>query len=142
MGFMGDHVLGVAWIVLIPTVGPVPRASTPVVFWIVSLVAFIGVWWLAMWFLLGGRISWRRLDPCAVAIGACWVGMLAVFDVTFSGMITSYDQKYGAIGIVLAFMSLFIAIGVVLILGAAVGLMWQHPGLSWAAALRKLRRSS
>jgi membrane protein len=39
-------------------------------------------------------------------------------------------------------MSFFIAIGVVLILGAAVGLMWQDRGLSWAAAVRKLRRAS
>ena len=49
--------------------------------------------------------------------------MLAVFSVIFSGMVTSYNQKYGPIGIVFGLMSFFIAIGVVIILGAAVGLM-------------------
>ena len=59
--------------------------------------------------LPGGRVSWRRLYPCAVATGAFWMAMLAVFSVIFSGMIISYDQKYGAIGIVFALMSFFIA---------------------------------
>jgi Fusaric acid resistance protein-like len=35
-----------------------------------------------------------------------------------------------------------IAIGVVIILGAVVGLVWQERGLSFAAAFRKLRRAS
>jgi membrane protein len=95
-----------------------------------------------MWFLLGGRASWRRLYPCAVATGAFWLGMLAVFSVIFSGMVISYDQKYGPIGVVFGLMSFFIAVGVVIILGAAVGLMWQDRGLSFRAAVRKLRRAS
>jgi membrane protein len=73
--------------------------------------AFIGFWWLSMWFLLGGRISWRRLYPCAVATGAFWLGMLAVFSVIFSGMVISYDQKNGSIGVVFGLMSFFIASG-------------------------------
>jgi len=68
--------------------------------------------------------------------------MLAVFHVIFSGMVITYDQKYGPIGIIFGLMSFFIAIGVVIILGAAVGLMWHDRGMSWAAALRKLRRAS
>jgi membrane protein len=38
--------------------------------------------------------------------------------------------------------SFFIAIGVVIILGAAVGLVWNDRGLSFRAAVRKLRRAS
>lgn len=130
------------WIALGTAVAPGFRASAPVLWWIVNIPAFIGFWWFAMWFLLAGRVSWRRLYPCAVATGAFWMGMLAVFSVIFSGMVISYDQKYGSIGVVFGLMSFFIAIGVVLTLGAAVGLMWQDRGLSWAAALRKLRRAS
>ena len=95
-----------------------------------------------MWFLLAGRVSWRRLYPCAVTTGAFWLGMPAVLWVVFSGMIISYDQKYGPIGIIFGLMSFFIAIGVVLTLGAAVGLMWQDRGLPFRAAVRKLRRAS
>jgi membrane protein len=147
-GGLADRLRAVLWLalavggtVLASEVGPALHAATPVLFWIVILVAQIAVWWFTLWFLLGGRISWRRLYPCAVATGACWTGMLAVFDVILSGMIITYDQKYGAIGVVFAFMSLFIAVGVVLVLGAVVGLVWQDRGMSWAAAVRKLRRA-
>jgi membrane protein len=74
--------------------------------------------------------------------GLFWLGMYAVFAVIFSGMVVSYDQRYGPIGIVFGLMSFFIAIGVVITLGTAVGLMWQDRGLSFEAAVRKLRRAS
>jgi membrane protein len=118
------------------------HASGPVLFWIINPVSFVFYWWFTMWFLLAGTVSWRRLLPCAVATGACWAGLEAVFSAIFSGMVISYDQKYGPIGVVFGLMSFFIAIGVVIILGAAVGLMWHDRGLSFRAAVRKLRRAS
>jgi membrane protein len=135
-------VLDAGWFTLNTSVAPWFRASAPVLWWIVNIAAVIGFWWFTMWFLLGGRVGWRRLYPCAVATGAFWLGMYAVFSVIFSGMVISYDQKYGPIGIVFGLMSFFIAIGVVITLGAAVGLMWQDRGLSFGAAVRKLRRAS
>lgn len=134
--------LAAGWFALASSVAPGFRASSPVLWWIVNIPAFIGFWWFTMWFLLAGRASWRRLYPCAVTTGAFWLAMLAVFSVIFSGMVISYDQKYGPIGVVFGLMSFFIAVGVVIILGAAVGLMWQDRGLSFRAAVRKLRRSS
>jgi membrane protein len=134
--------LALGWIFLGSSVGPGFRASLPVLWWIVNIPGFIGFWWFTMWFLLAGRVSWRRLVPCAVTTGAFWLAMLAVFSVIFSGMVISYDQKYGPIGVVFGLMSFFIAVGVVIILGAAVGLMWQDRGLSFRAAVRKLRRAS
>ncbi|MFE5295587.1 YhjD/YihY/BrkB family envelope integrity protein [Streptomyces sp. NPDC056632] len=114
----------------------------PVLWWIINVPAFVAFWWFAMWFLLAGRIAWRRLVPCAVATGVLWMGMLVVFHFIFSGMVTGYDEKYGPIGVVFALMSFFIAIGVVIILGAATGMMWQDRGMSFRAAVTKLRRSS
>ena len=133
--------LTVGWILSAGWIGPGLRAHEPVLYWIINIPAFIGFWWFTMWFLLAGRVSWRRLLPCAVATGAFWMGRLAVFAAIFSGMVISYDQKYGPIGVVFGLMSFFIAVGVVIILGAAVGLMWQDRGLSFRAAARKLRRS-
>jgi membrane protein len=133
--------VAVGWIALGGEAGPAFYASTPVLWWIVNIPAFIGFWWFTMWFLLGGRVPWRKLVPCAVATGAFWIGMLVVFHFIFSGMVISYDQKYGPIGIIFALMSFFIAIGVVVILGAAVGLMWKDRGMSFRAAVTKLRRT-
>jgi membrane protein len=133
--------LVVGWILASGWIGPRLRADEPVLYWIINIPAYIGFWWFTMWFLLAGRVSWRTLYPCAVTTGAFWIGMLAVFAVIFSGMVISYDQKYGPIGVVFGLMAFFIAIGVVIILGAAVGLMWQDRGLSFRAAARKLRQA-
>jgi membrane protein len=62
-------------------------------------------------------------------------------SVIFSGMVISNDNKYGPIGVVFALMSWLIAIGVVIILGAVAGIVWQERNLSFAAALKKLRRN-
>jgi uncharacterized BrkB/YihY/UPF0761 family membrane protein len=51
--------------------------------------------------------------------------MEVVFAVFFSAMVISNDTTYGPIGIIFALLSYLIAIGVVVILGAAAGLAWQ-----------------
>ena len=94
-----------------------------------------------MWFLLAGRIPWKTLFPAAVATAVFWVGMEAVFSVIFSGIVITDDKKYGPIGVVFALMSWLIAIGVVIILGAVTGIVWQERNLSFRAALKKLRRA-
>jgi membrane protein len=132
--------LVVGWIALGDLVGPSARAGGPVLFGFVVLVAFTGFWWFAMRFLLSGRVKWRRLFPSAVATGLCWLGMVAVFSATFSGMVISSYDRYGPIGIVFDLLSYILAIGVVIILGAVVGIVWHERGLSFRAALRKVRR--
>jgi membrane protein len=93
-----------------------------------------------MWLLLAGRISWRTLFPAACATGVFWLGMEVAFSFFFSGMVISESREYGPIGVVFALMAYLIAIGVVVILGAVVGLVWQERGLSFAA-VKKLRRA-
>jgi len=108
---------------------------------LLALVVITVFWWVTMWFLLAGRISWRRLLPGAVATAVFWIGMEVVFHFIFSNTIISDDKKYGAIGIVFALMSWLIAIGVVVILGPVVGIVWDERQLSFSGAFRKLRRS-
>ena len=115
-------------------------AGGPVLLGVIGLVVFTGFWWFTMWFLLAGRISWRELFPAAVATAVCWLGMEAVFSVIFSGMVISDNTQYGPIGVVFALMSWLIAIGVVIILGAVAGIVWQERNLSFRAALKKSRR--
>jgi uncharacterized BrkB/YihY/UPF0761 family membrane protein len=79
-----------------------------------------------MWILLGGRISGRKLFPAACATGVLYVAMEVVFSLVFSAMVISNEKKYGPIGIIFALLSYLIAIGVVVILGAVVGLVWQE----------------
>lgn len=95
-------------------------------------------WWFTAWFLLAGREPWRALLPTAIATSLFWIGMQVVFRFTFSGMVTSNHDKYGPIGVVLALMSWLIAIGVVIVLGAVVGIVWRERGLRFSAGLRRV----
>jgi membrane protein len=133
--------LAVGWLFLGGWAQPWVRAAGPVVWVIVVLVAFTGLWWFSMRFLLAGRIPWRRLFPPAVATGLCWLGMVAVFSATISGMVIGSYDRYGPIGIVFDIMSYMLAIGVVIILGAAAGLVWEERGVSFRAAFGKSRRA-
>lgn len=120
--------------------GPrIHHAGGSVLLALTGLVVLTGFWWFTMWFLLAGRIGWRRLFPSAVATAIFWLAMQAVFAVVFSGMVTSNNQKYGPIGVVFALMSWLIAIGVVIILGAVTGVVWDERNLSLRAAVEKLR---
>jgi membrane protein len=145
---MKDVPRRVVWLGLLIAAGllaawafPHLRSSAgPVLLAIIGLAALTLFWWLTMWLLLAGRISWRDLFPAAVATAVFWVGMEVVFSFTFSGMVTSNQHKYGSIGVVFSLMSWLIAIGVVVILGAAVGVVWHERRLSSPAPIRRTRR--
>ncbi len=117
------------------------RFGGPVLLGVAGLVWSTGFWWFTMRILLTGRISWRKLFPAACATGVLYVGMELVFWLFFSGIVISDARKFGPIGIIFALLTYLIAVGVVVILGAVVGLVWQGRGLSFTAVLRKLRRA-
>jgi len=105
--------------------GPrVHSSAGPVVLALLGLVVFTAFWWFTMSLLLAGRIPWRDLFPGALATAICWVGMEVVFSFIFSSTVIEDNKKYGAIGVVFALMSWLIAIGVVIIIGAVVGVVW------------------
>jgi membrane protein len=56
-------------------------------------------------------------------------------------MVISNYNKYGPIGVIFALMTYLIAIGVVIIVGAVTGLVWQERNLSSAADSTELRRT-
>jgi membrane protein len=96
---------------------------------LVAIAALPGAtvfWWFSMWFLLAGRLGWRQLLPSAVATGICWSGMVLVFRLTLSSSIASDYRKYGPAGVVFALMTFLIAIGVVIVLGALIGMAWRE----------------
>lgn len=108
-------------------VGPtIHRNLGPIVLGALLVGYFALFWWFSMWLLLAGRVRWRVLLPAAIATAVCWLGMEIVFGLTFSSDVISDDRKYGPVGVVFALMSFFIAIGVVIIIGAVFGVVWQE----------------
>jgi membrane protein len=101
-------------------------SAGPVLYGAFTLIGATCFWWFSMWLLLRGRLTWRELFPSALATGVCWLGLVIVFRLTMSSTITTDYRKYGAIGVVLAFVSFLIGVGVVIILGAILGLAWRQ----------------
>jgi len=94
-----------------------------------GLVTYIGVaafFWWTMHFLLAGRVSWRRLIRPAIATALLWIGLELFSLVYFSSSIISDSRLYGTIGVVFSLMVWFIAIGAVIVLGAAAGATWDQ----------------
>jgi membrane protein len=144
-----DKLRGLAWLAALVGflflngwAGPLLRnAAGPAALAVAGLVAYTGFWWFTMWFLLAGRVHWRRLFPCAIATGVLWIAMEAFFAAFLSGVVISNYHEYGPIGTVFSLMYFLIAIGVVLILGAVLGLVWGDRGISFPAAFARLFRT-
>jgi len=101
----------------------------PVLLGLLGMLMITAFWWFTLWWMLGGRRTWRELLPAALATAVCWLGMTIVFRLTMSDSITSNYEKYGSIGVIFAIMSYLVAIGVVIIIGAVFGVVWRerHP---------------
>ena len=86
----------------------------------------LAFWWWTIHFLLAGRRTWRYLLPAAVATTLFWAGLRFFSSLFFSSAMTSNEDKYGPIGVVFIIMYWLIAVGVVILLGAVVGVVWQE----------------
>jgi membrane protein len=98
----------------------------PVVMGVVEFVAFTMFFWWSVHFLLGGRESWSRTRPAALATALFWIGLGVFAAFYFSSTIVSDSKTYGAIGVTFTLVTWFIAMGAVLTLGAVVGAVWQR----------------
>lgn len=92
---------------------------------LITLVVGTLFFWWTMHFLLGGRVSWRRLARPAITTGAFWVAFGLFSSAYFSSLIVSDSHLYGTIGVVFTLLTWFFLIGAVLVLGAVVGAAWQ-----------------
>jgi len=90
------------------------------------LVAVFFFW--TMHFLLAGRVAWRRLVRPALVTALLWVALASFSSLYFSTTVIDDSKTYGTIGVVFTFLTWFILIGSVIVLGAAVGAVWERRG--------------
>jgi len=105
--------------------GPVRAAAGVVARDVLSFALTIVFFAWTMHFLLDGRVPWRRVARPALATALLWLGLALFSSVYFSSAIVSEHRLYGQIGVIFVLTSWFIAIGGVLIVGAASGVLWQ-----------------
>jgi membrane protein len=73
-----------------------------------------------------GRVSWRALFPAGLATAFCYAGLGVYSSFAFSRSVIYDEKRYGPVGVVMVLVSYFIAIGVVVHLGAVLGRMWYE----------------
>jgi membrane protein len=100
-------------------VGPVVRGVL-----IFAVVSIFFAW--TMHFLLAGRVSWRATVRPALVTGVLWVGLDLFSSLYFSSVIKDDSKTYGTIGVVFTLLTWFILIGGVIMLGAAIGAVWDE----------------
>jgi membrane protein len=96
------------------------------VFGVVEAVGFTLFFWWSIHYLLGGRESWRRVRPAAIATAHFWNGLGVFAAFYFSTTVVDDSRTYGSIGVTFTLVTWFIAMGAVLTLGAVVGAVWQR----------------
>jgi membrane protein len=97
----------------------------PLVLGVVEVVGFFLFFWWSIHFLLGGKESWRRVRPAAVATALFWIGLGVFAAFYFSTTIVDDSKTYGTIGVTFTLVTWFIAMGAVLTLGAVFGAVWE-----------------
>jgi membrane protein len=105
---------------------PVHAAAGPVGQGLVSFAGVAACFLWTMHFLLAGRVRWRRLVRPAILTALLWMGLELFSAVYFSPAIISDSRLYGTIGIVFSLIIWFIAIGVVIVVGAVAGTTWDQ----------------
>jgi len=98
---------------------------------VASLAATVAFFWWSMHLLLRGQVPWRRLLVPAVVTAVLWMGLEGLGALYFSSTITSDSRLYGVIGVVFSLLTWFIAIDVVVVVGALAGDVgqsrWHRP---------------
>jgi membrane protein len=105
---------------------PVRATLGPVGEGFITYAGVAAFFWWTMYFLLAGRVPWRRLVRPAIVTGLLWIGLELFSGAYFSPAIISDSRLYGTIGVVFSLMIWFIAIGAVIVLGAVAGETWNQ----------------
>ena len=104
---------------------PVRTAAGPVVKALLSFVVVAIFFGWTMRFLLAGRVPWRVVIRPALVTALLWLGLSIFSSLYFSSVVVSDSRQYGTIGVVFTFLTWFILIGGVIVLGTACGAVWQ-----------------
>jgi membrane protein len=105
---------------------PVRTTTGPVIEGLVRFLAAMLFFWWTMHFLLAGRAPWRVLIRPALVTAILWLALALFSSISLSSSIVSDSKLYGTIGVVFTLLTWFVLVGVVLVLGAALGAVWQN----------------
>jgi membrane protein len=105
---------------------PVRKAAGPVARGVLGFVVVTFLFGWTMHFLLAGRVPCRSVVRPALVSGVLWVALAVFSSKYFSTTVIDDSKTYGTFGVVFTFLTWFILIGFVIVLGAAGGAVWQQ----------------
>jgi membrane protein len=106
--------------------GPVRAVAGHVAQGLLGFVVVTVLFGWTMHFLLAGRVPWRLVIRPALVSGLLWVALAVFSSIYFSPTVIDDSKTYGTIGVVFTFLTWFMLIGFVIVLGAAGGAVWQQ----------------
>jgi membrane protein len=93
-----------------------------VVLWaIVGLAVYVGLWWFTAWWFLLGDVRWRVLAPTGVITGIALAGYGLSASVWMPEMVAKNESQFGFFGVALALVTWFSGAAICVLVGACAG---------------------
>jgi membrane protein len=93
-----------------------------VVVWaVVGLAVYIGLWWFTAWWLLLGDVRLRVLAPTGVITGIAMAGYGLSASIWMPEVVASNQEQFGFFGVALALVTWFSGAAICILVGACAG---------------------
>ena len=93
-----------------------------VVVWaVVGLAVYVGLWWFTAWWLLLGEVRMRVLAPTGVITGIAMAGYGLSASIWMPEVVASNQEQFGFFGIALALVTWFSGAAICILAGACAG---------------------
>jgi membrane protein len=96
-------------------------AGFVVVWAIVALEVYVGLWWFTAWWFLLGDVRWRVLAPTGVITGIALAGYGLSASVWMPEMVAKNESQFGFFGVALALVTWFSGAAICVLVGACAG---------------------
>src|SRR5512132_4345837 len=101
--------------------GAAGDGSGVVVWAVVGLAVYVGLWWFTAWWLLLGDVRIRVLAPTGVITGIAMAGYGLSASVWMPEVVTSNEAQFGFFGVALALVTWFSGAAICVLVGACAG---------------------
>jgi membrane protein len=93
-----------------------------VVVWaVVGLAVYVGLWWFTAWWLLLGDVRMRVLAPTGVITGIAMAGYGLSASIWMPEVVASNQEQFGFFGVALALVTWFSGAAICVLVGACAG---------------------
>ncbi len=101
--------------------GVADEGAWVVVWAVVALAVFVGLWWFTSWWLLLGDVRVRVLAPTGVITGIAMAAFGLSASIWMPEVVTSNEAQFGFFGVALALVTWFSGAAICILVGACAG---------------------